>query len=374
VTPRFEKDNMFILNLFAGADFMKNGLLTLYTFTLILGCSAVHASVSSNNIPTEKPRFSFSIAGLYLQPNASNLGYAIHTTPLPLPAPNWEQKFVSPSYSAAFDLGLQYNLLNGIDYAKLNWLHFSSNDSAAASSSPNTSIGPTYYYGPAQQFILNTGANSTVKFNIDNGNMIFGHLINLNDHIQVEPFVGLSAVYLKEDISNNYRGTDPVYGPYTHTVNVNSAFAGFGPRVGVDGKYFITNRFAITGGVAADLLAGFVKYSTDFTSWTAYTGDTNHNSTPANTSMANQNLNRIVPEVDTNISMLYKVSFDKSGSELILKAGYLYAVYFNAINQVLPTTLVPGAWEAGSVAIINQTQQQSNVDLTGPFVSLFWTF
>ncbi len=353
---------------------MKYGLLKLSALTLSLGCSAVYASDTASVIPLQKSGLALNITGLYLKPSANNLEYAVHTTPLPLPAPNWQQKIVNPSYSAAFDLGLQYNLINGRENVKLDWLHFTSKDAASASSSPNTSVGPPFYYGPAEQFLLNTSANSTVKFNVDNGNLVFGHLIDLANNIQVEPFIGLSAVYLKEDITNNYQGTDPVYGPYTHAVYGKSTFTGFGPRIGFDGSYFITNHFAITGSIAGDLLAGVLKYSTDFTSWTSYTGGSlPHNNTPANTSMANQNLNRIVPKMDAKLAMLYKTPLE-SGSELTLQAGYMYAVYFNTINQVLPTTLVPGSWEAGSVAIINQSQQQSNVDLRGPFISVAWKF
>lgn len=354
---------------------MKNGLLRLSAIALVIGCSAVHASkTASSVIPTQKPGFAVNITGLYLEPGASNLGYAVFTNPLPLPAPNWQQRIVNPSYSGAFDLGLQYNLINGNENVKFDWLHFDSKDSAAAGSYSNTSVGPAYYYGPAEQFLLNTSANSTVKFNVDNGNLIFGHLLNLSNNIQVEPFVGLSAAYLKEKITNNYQGTDPVYGPYTHAVYGKSTFIGFGPRFGFDGSYFITNRIAFIGDIAGDLLAGELQYGTDFTSWTAYNKDSIHNSTPANTSMANQSLNRVVPEMDAKIAILYKFPFDKSGAELTVQAGYLYAVYFNAINQVLPGTLVAGSWEAGTVAIVNQAQQQSNLDLRGPFASFSLKF
>lgn len=350
---------------------MKDGLSKL-SIMLALSSVAAHANDSTSLIPIQKSGFTASITGLYLRPSASNLEYAVFTTPLPLPAPNWKQENVDPGYSGAFDLSLQYNMINGRENVKFDWLHFRSNDSAAAYSSPETSVGPSYYYGPAEQFLLNTGANSTVKFNIDDGNLVFSHLIDLTHNIQVNPFIGISAAHLKEDITNNYWGTDPVYGPYTHAVYEKSTFTGIGPRIGFDGRYFITNRIAITGGIAGNLLAGVLNYSTDFTSWTGYTGDAAHNNTPANTSMADQNLNRIVPEIDAKITMLYKFPFDKSGSELTLQAGFMYAVYFNAINQVLPSTLVPGSWEAGSVAIINQSQQQSNIDLRGPFVSISW--
>jgi hypothetical protein len=264
-------------------------------------------------------------------------------------------------------------LMNGTENVRFDWLHFSSDDSAHATSDTNTSVGPVYYYGPAEQFLLNTSANSKVKFNIDDVNLVFGHSVNLSDNIQVQPFVGLTAAYLQEKIANNYAGTDPVYGPYTHAVNTKSTFTGFGPRFGFDGNYYVTNRFAINATVATELLAGALKYSTDFTSWTSYTGDLEHNNTPANTSMARQNLTRIVPELDAKLSVIYTIPFGQC-SELTMAAGYAYAVYFNAIHQVLPSTLVPGSWEAGSVAIINQTTQQSNIDLRGPFVTLGWHF
>jgi hypothetical protein len=48
--------------------------------------------------------------------------------------------------------------------------------------------------------------------------MVFGHLINLTDNVQIEPFIGLGVAYLKQESSNNYFGTDPVYGRYTHAV------------------------------------------------------------------------------------------------------------------------------------------------------------
>lgn len=214
-----------------------------------------------------------------------------------------------------------------------------------------------------------------MKFNIDSGNLVFGHSINLSNRIQLEPFFGLSAVSLQEKISNNYVGSDPVYGPYSHAVSSKSTFTGFGPRIGFNGSYYITNHFAIIGNVAGDLLAGEIKYNTNFISQTAFTGgNVPRNNKPTTTSMADKNSNRIVPEMDAELAMLYKVAFEQ-GSEITVKLGYMYAVYFNAINQALPTTLVPGAWEAGTVAIVNQSpQQQSNVDLRGPFVSFSWKF
>jgi hypothetical protein len=353
---------------------MKNGLFKLSTLGLLLISATSFANNLSNTTQLQASRFSISLTGLYLEPSASNLTYAIYTTPLPLPAPNWQQKIVNPAYSGAFDLGMQYTFIGDKDKLKLNWLHFNSKDSASATSSPSTSVGPVYYYGPAEQFILNTYANSTVKFDIEDGNFTFNHLISLSPSFQLEPFIGLSVAYLKEDLTNNYYGTDPVYGPYSHNVYGKSKFTGAGPRLGMDTSYFITNHFAITAQLAGELLAGSLKYSTDFTSLTGYVGTTAHNNTPTNTSMANQSLSRAVPELGAKLGVLYTLPFKNSESELTFQAGYMYSVYFNAIHEVLPQTLVTGSWEAGTVAIVNQTQRDSNLDLKGPYLSVSMKF
>ena len=157
-----------------------------------------------NLIPAAKPGLGASITGLYLQPNANNLDYAVYTVPLPLPAPNWYQELVKPDYAGAFALGLQYNFADLSNQMKFDWLHFNHSDSANFSATePNTSVGAPYYFGPAEQFLLNTKANSTVKFNIDQVSLVFGHVIKLIDHIRLEPFLGVSAPYLKEDSTNH---------------------------------------------------------------------------------------------------------------------------------------------------------------------------
>ncbi|WP_367605721.1 Lpg1974 family pore-forming outer membrane protein [Legionella sp. W05-934-2] len=343
------------------------------TFLLGLLCGftiAVHAG-GDNDIFAQMPGFGVSIGGLYIQPGANNLEYAVYTTPLPFPAPNWYQKSVKPDYTAAFTLGLEYNLASKVDQYKLDWLHFQSTDSANfAATQPNTSVGPAYYFGPAQQFLLNTKANSTVKFYIDNVNFVFGHFINLNDYIQLELLLGASAAHLKEDIANNYTGSDPVFGPYTHLVHTDSILTGFGPRLEVDGRYYVNNHFGVNAGIGSSLLVGSVSSSTNFTSWTANTtGPTN--STPANTTLSNKRQTAVVPEVDGKIGLFYTTTFNQ-GSTLTFQLGYMFQDYINSIYQVLPSSLVPGAWEGGSVAIISQTQRQSDLSMNGPYIKLVY--
>lgn len=337
-----------------------------------LSCyTAAYASDSHINKSTPTSTFGGSITGLFLQPNANNLQYAVYTTPLPLPAPNWYAQTVKPAYRASFDLELDYHFANGTDQIALDWLDFRSNNNAQfAATEPNTSVGPTYYFGPAEQFLLNTSASSSVKFIVDDVNLVAKHLVTISQPIQIEPFLGVDAAYLKENTTNNYVGTDPVYGPYTHSTYIKSNFTGFGPRIGLDARYFASSNYGINASMASSVLVGSLASSTDFTSWTGYTGGIlPRNNTPANTTLSKQSQTEIVPKVDAKLGLFYTKPLH-SGTSITAQAGYMFTAYINAINQVLPSTLVPGAWEAGTVATINQAQQQSNLSLNGPYLTL----
>lgn len=350
--------------------FSKNSLLLTFLFGFAI---ALHAGeeATPSIIPSQTPGLEGSITGLYLQPNANNLEYAVYTVPLPLPAPNWYPKLVNPDYDGAFAVGLHYNLADKTDQMNIDWLHFNSSDSGSFTpTEPNTSVGPPYYFGPNQQFQQNTSANSQVKFNVDYVGLVFGHFINLTDKIKIRPYFGISAAYLKEDITNNYYGRDPILGNYSHRVNIDYSFTGFGPRLGLDTGYFLNNYFGIDGGMACSLLVGNLGASTEFTSWTALvTGTVQTNSTPATTALSNQSRPYFVPEIEGKVGLFYTSTW-YSNSTLTIQVGYIFQDYINAIYQALPTSVVPGAWEAGTVAIISHIYTQSDLSLNGPYVSL----
>lgn len=343
------------------------GLLSIIPIAVWAGDAATDSSI----IPLQNPGFGASITGLYLQPNANNLDYAVYTVPLPLPAPNWYQQSVKPDYAGAFALGLQYNFADLTNQMKLDWLHFEHTDSANfAATEPNTSIGAPYYFGPAEQFLLNTKANSAVKFNIDQVNLVFGHLVKLIDNIRLQPYFGVSAAYLKQDITNHYTGSDPVWGPYSHRVHTDSSLTGFGPRLGLDASYFVSRHFGVNAELASSLVVGRLRSSTNFTSWSGYTaGALPRNNTPANTTLSNKRQTVVIPEIDGKLGVFYTTNFNKH-SILTMQAGYMFQDYLNSIYQVLPSSLVPGAWEGGTVAIISQAYNQSDLSLNGPYIKL----
>ena len=83
------------------------------------------------------------------------------------------------------------------------------------------------------------------------------------------------------------------------------------------------------------------------------------------TTLADQSQNQIVPEVDSKLEINYNIPINGNGSSVSIAAGYLLTVYINGINQVVPSTLVPGAFNGGTIAIESSEQVQSNLDLNG---------
>ncbi len=350
---------------------MKKGV-KLSLLSLALGaCISAYAD-NNSTIPTTTPGFSVSITGLYLEPNASNLNYAVYTTPLPAPSPNWQQENVNPEFSPAFDLGVQYTLADTVDQLSLDWLYVSTSDSSSVGpAGPNTSYAPPYYFGPYAQALINSTANSTVKFDVDDVNLAFGHLINLSNHIQIEPFVSINTAYLKENISSTYTGQDSNHKDYAITSNETSDFTGAGPRLGFNSTYFITNRFGISAEMAASLLVGSLNSNTTFNSF--YSGVVG-NDPAVTTTLADQSQTKVVPEIDAKVAAEYSIPFNTNGSSLTISAGYMFDDYINGIDQVVPTALVPNAFNNGTIAVESSSYQASDLSLNGPFVSIAWKF
>ena len=88
--------------------FMTKQIIGLSVLLLISLCSTANAAVKTDAMAPATPPFSINIAGVYLQPSANNMTYAVYTTPLPLTTPNWEQLTIKPDHSTGLAIGLHY--------------------------------------------------------------------------------------------------------------------------------------------------------------------------------------------------------------------------------------------------------------------------
>lgn len=326
----------------------------------------VEIASASNTIPDATTGFSFSLSGLELKPGASNLVYATYTQPLPITTPNWTQIVLKPSYSGSFDAEVQYNFADPKNIAALNWMHVGTNNSDSFyTTGVGSSVAPPYYFGPLAQALTGSFASSNAKFDVDSVTLVYERLINLGDHIQVNPVAGLQVAYLKQDITSNYEGVGSDTNPYSITSYNTSKFTGIGPRVGLDANYYFTPAFAVSIKLGTGLLMGTMQSITSFRSYGA------GNKTPVNTSLSDISQNTVVPEVDTKIEASYRIAM-KQSSSITFAAGYTWSDYVNGIDQVFPTSLVPGAFNGGAIAIETSAQTQSDLTLNGPYLTMVW--
>ncbi|PIQ43745.1 MAG: hypothetical protein COV52_00925 [Gammaproteobacteria bacterium CG11_big_fil_rev_8_21_14_0_20_46_22] len=318
--------------------------------------------------PDQSPALSIDLQWLYLRPGASNLQYATYTQPLPLPAPHWITQNVSPSFHSAFSVGMQYDFATA-DELQADWLHLATSDSNNMSASGSASVAPPYYFGPLAQALFRSSAVGSADFNVDNVNLGYAHQFKINQHLQFSPFIGLGLARLKQYLTANFQGYDAAVGGnhYNITSYNTSKYLGAGPRFALDTTASFLNHFGFHADFGAALMAGWM------TSETTFRSQGHDNPTAVTTSLADQGVARMVPEFDSNVSLSYQMVFH-SGSSLSLALGYRFNVYFNGINQVVPTSLVPNQFNQGVIAIETSGQDQSNLDFNGPYIKGVWRF
>ena len=329
---------------------------------------AAYAGVESN-IPPAPARYGISVAGLFLMPGAGNLQYATYTEPLPAPVPTWKSKIVDPNFSPGFELGFLYTLASKKDQIKVDWLYLNTSDTDSGNASGSASIAPPYYFGPTAQDLFRSSAVGSARFNINSVNVVFDHIFNVGKRWQVTPYAGVKYAHLKQSLQANYQGFNQAVGGdhYDITAYNTSTYDGAGPRLGIDTTFYAARDFGVFIGMGASIMAGSVRSKTNFTA------QGRDNTTPAKSSMANQSVVKVVPEIDSKLGMVYQFNF-KSGESLAIEAGYLFAVYIDGITQVMPTALVPGQINNGVVAVETSEQDERNMDINGPYLKVSWLF
>lgn len=336
-------------------------------FLLLFTLGGTLEAANNNLAPKLLPGPGWNFTALCLQPSASNLTYAVYTQPLPAPAPHWEQQTIDPNYHFAFDLGLFYTLSSGVDQIKLDWLYLYAHDIDSCRANGSASVAPPYYFGPLAQALFHTSATGSVKLYLDNINLIVDHSFPVGRYLLFAPFGGAGFAYLKQSLTATYKGQNSTADLYSITAYNKSRFVGAGPRLGINAKAYATQGLSFMLEMAASLLVGKMNSTTNFTS------EGRDNSTAVNTSLADQSATRTVPELDAKIAISYEHTF-RCKRRIMLQLGYMFATYFNGINQVEPTSLVADQINNGVLAVETSALQQSDLGLNGPYIKFEYSF
>jgi hypothetical protein len=324
------------------------------------------------------PQFETSAAILFLQPSSGNLIYSTVVNPFPLASPNWSDNAVSTGFTPAFNLGARYLFGSGGD-VQFGWTSLNSFDHASVKGNPTPvpvtlpsgmtvtfptqAIAPSFLVGPPPQY---SSATATAHFLYDAINLDSGLLVSAGNHVRMRLFAGAQLAYISENLFTGFLNGD---NSISFNNTAKSSYFGAGPRLGMDLRY-VAGQFDLLGGFAGTLLIGGMQSHQDFVTYSpannaaGLTPNTQFITAPAMT--------RVVPGLDTRVAASYTIPIGRQ-SMLKFEAGYMAAVYFNAINQFTLTevenTLTSMNFAEGNQSVFVRTavETQSNFFLHGPF-------
>lgn len=352
--------------------------------SIVLACAASTAFASIGNLSA------FSIGPVFLQPNSNNLKYAVFVAGNQPYNQSWHNQQIDPGYSAGLQTGLLYAFANSDYNASLDWLYFTSNDSASkqANRTLDTAtiqfVAPPYDVGPAVFGIKHASSSVNNKFNSVGLN--FGKWIGLNPHFQARIFGGLNFLNLNQTITtvfNDYAGALPVatqaYGlpadPSFSFQTVNqSKYLGAGPDLGFNVKYEASNGFGVAGALTMMLTAGTMSTSDTFTSTSMRLSALGIN--PSTQAITAPSSVQVVPGMDSKLGVMYSHKLSNVVN-VAIELGYRFSYYWDVISSINPDTLVqPGLtfaipeFSTGTMAINSTTSGSSGFSLQGPYFNI----
>ncbi len=334
---------------------------------------------------------------LFLQPQSDNLKYATFVAGTQPYYQSWHYLAINPSYSPAFELGMNAFFSNdqyGVSNAALNWLHLGSHDTSFKQATRNTDlqtvqfVGPVYEMSPPVFSIKRV--NSRVDFGFDSILMNVVKRFEVSKRLQANVFGGLNVLRITQTLSiifSDNAGSpatdysyalepDPSFSFKTENV---SKYWGVGPDLGLDIWYKLyqdtsENSFGGVGRILGSLTVGSISAQDNFTSTsqrlTALGIGTSHQEITA------PNASQVVPGFDGKLGVYYNYH-GKNLPEITLEAGYRVAAYLNAISTISPNTLVqPGTFRAtpefatGTMAIVSTDARSRPFNFNGPYFNL----
>jgi len=335
---------------------------------------------SPKNYSCSKTTYEIYGQWLFLQPNGSNIYYAVEAFPYdnaiatPPVSPNWQVFEIDPSYDSGFEVGAQFFFPNNDLYLKFNWewLHTIDKESmqvAPESLGTGNMVGPIFDIGP------NSAAYARAKgkavFQFDAVNSIFGKSLCLGNDLTLRLFTGAGFVRIKEGMLSTYSSTN---GITSRTVSASSTFIGGGPQFGADFDFLLGRSVYFTGSTLAALYMGQLQNHTTFKSYSPFL--------PALFDVANPNIQhttvpnrtQLVPGFEEKLGFSYMATF--CSSKWTFGLGYQFQIYLNAVQSFdmtapqVPPSLSPAITPDAGVYAVGFQRTLSNFILTGPYVTV----
>lgn len=274
-------------------------------------------------VPCEASRWDLGVQALYLQSvYSSSKGYA-------LAAPLGERVGVNNPWDWGYRIQGSYHFNTGNDI-KVDWTHFSQDQTHVDLA--GTAIVPGVGILANQPYNL-IGENAFDQLDIE-----LGQLANFGLVKNMRFFGGMQYAHIKTN-ATNYFTTRTTIERFDNT-----DFKGFGPTIGIDYAYDLSNALSVTAHGSGSVLYGTTRYSNGFV---LQPQGAVFSSTYAKAHV-------MVPTLDAKLGMNY--AYNMMQGVLNFEGGYMSTNYFNALQS-------QGGAISGSLA-------SSDYGLYGPYFGL----
>jgi len=199
--------------------------------------------------PTLEGGVTAAIGAMYVVPSAANDDYATSGSLLGGSELAGSTLNVDPDYEFGLLASLGYvfdNTANAVELAYRGL--FDSSSTSSASVTGGDVILPQF---PEDGF---DEAKSKLEYEYHSVDLMFSQFMNLGEHVQVRFSAGASYVDLEQKQSSDFGLSLVPSVAYNETTK--SEYTGFGPRVGIDGRYDFGQGFGILAGGSAAYYLG----------------------------------------------------------------------------------------------------------------------
>lgn len=318
-----------------------------------------------------------AVGGLFLRPGGSN-DYGTLVSPFstnvvtPILTPNWEAKGMEADFSAGFSLSLRRTFNeSGTDFS-LSWSHLHGRDDAVfgAQLGPvpfQQMVGPFWAVGPGDG--PTTSAKGYLKTNYDVVSAEIGKQLHFDHDLCVRLFTGLSGLWIHQNNTANFTGTDPILGFYTFGITTKSKYNAGGLRFGLESDYQAYRGLSLVGLLAGNLFIGSQQPLTETqgTGSILAAGGIGVNQQ----SVSHKSYVQIVPAIDAKLGLKYSHEYCPNKA-FSVEAGYMASMYINATQNYVPSTYVPGSLGivSGSVYLQSMLKTIESFSVDGPYLTV----
>ena len=317
-------------------------------FVLSLGSSVVFAGAMgpvcnavNSTVPCQATNWEFGAKALYLEPNVGSEDlFGIYWDPS---ANEQQYRNYNPTYSWGFQVEGSYHFNTGNDL-NLNWSRVQKTTTRTMATGPDLNIGLEgvgHLTGPL---------TSTIDPSWNAVNLEFGQHVDYGDNKAIRFHGGLAYARVAADMSLS--GT-ALPSPLTQRnlsaiIPNNALYNGFGPRIGTDMSYGLSNGLKFYSNLASALLVGKQQFSNR-----VVVVDRNPPTFIGSTTA-------VVPELEAKLGATY--TYAMARSNLMLDAGWMWINYFDVS---LRDKFVFGVRTSVGA-------ETYNFSLQGPYIGLKW--